>query len=165
MIGALLRHIAVDASPVQYKILILMHIAIAVVIAFGTFWQWIFSRKSCFQTTGIRGSINWLLLLVSLQILLGIGTWVVKFGWPVWFENLNFAASFVIGEKTFLQMNLITAHVAVGSLILAMWVVHFLRCQGAIGSNKILNLQSKSSSQPGRPRGPLTSAHSATTPF
>ncbi len=57
VIGALLRHIAVDASPVQYKILILMHIAIAVVIAFGTFWQWIFSRKSCFQTTGIPVAI------------------------------------------------------------------------------------------------------------
>jgi cytochrome c oxidase assembly protein subunit 15 len=165
VIGAFLRHIAVDASPVQFKILILLHIITAVVIAFGTFWQWIFSRKSCFQSAGIRGSINWLLLLISLQILLGIGTWVVKFGWPVWFENLNFAASFVIGEKTFLQMNLITAHVAVGSLILAMWVVHLLRCHQAIGGNKILNLQSKSSSQPGRPREPLTSAHSATTPF
>lgn len=164
VVGAFLRHIAVDASPTQYKVLILVHITLAVLIAFGTFWQWIFSRKSSFQSAGIRGSINWLLLLVNLQILMGIGTWVVKFGWPVWFENLNFAASFVIGEKTFLQMNLITAHVAVGSLILAMWVVHLLRCQRAIGNNKIFNLQSKSSPQPGRHRDPLTSAHSATTP-
>ena len=53
----------------------------------------------------------------------------MKFGWPVWFAEQSFAASFIVGEKTFLQMNLITAHVAVGSLILAFWTVHMLRCR------------------------------------
>ena len=164
-IGASLRHIAVDASPFWYQNLILLHIGTAILIVFGTFWQWIFSRKSCFQTAGIRGSINWLVTLVISQFLLGIGTWIVKFGWPVWFDNLDFAATFVVGEKTFLQMNLITAHVAVGSLILAFWVVHFLRCHQALGGNKMFKLQSKSSSQPARPQRTFNSAHSTTTPF
>jgi hypothetical protein len=46
---------------------------------------------------------------------------------------MGFAATFVVGEKTFWQMNLITAHVAVGSLILAFWTIHMLRCRRAFG--------------------------------
>jgi cytochrome c oxidase assembly protein subunit 15 len=163
-IGAFLRHIAVDDSPVRFGNLVVAHIATAVFIVFGTFWQWIFSRKSCFRTAGIRGSINWLLFLVVVQFLLGIGTWVVKFGWPVWFANLNFAATFVVGEKTFLQINLITAHVGVGSLILAFGVVHFLRCHQALGDNKIFRFRQKNPAQSVREQGNLTSIRSAAKP-
>ncbi len=133
IVGAFLRHVAVTAAPSQYRILILLHIATAILIVAGTFVQWFRSRQSRYRSSGIRGSINVLFLLVSVQFLLGFGTWVVKFGWPVWFENMRFAATFVVGEKTFLQMNLITAHQATGSLILAFWTIHLLRCLRAIG--------------------------------
>ncbi len=138
ILGALLRHISVAALPTQYKSLIVMHVGTAILLVGGTIFQWLRTRQSRFRGTGIRGSINVLLLLIGVQFSLGIGTWVVKFGWPVWFENLSFAATFVVGEKTFIQMNLITAHVAVGSLILAFWVVHFLRCHRAIGHSGLL---------------------------
>lgn len=137
VLGALLRHIAVNAPPSQYKALIVMHIVTAILIVAGTVVQWIHSRRSRYRGIGIRGSINTLLLLICVQFSLGLGTWIVKFGWPVWFENMPFAATFVVGEKTFLQMNLITAHVAVGSLILAFWVVHMLRCHQAFGQSRL----------------------------
>ena len=129
VVGAFLRHIAVNSPANIYRGLVVLHITIAVVLLLGTTIQWLYSRLSRFDNAGIRGSINILMLLVLAQIMLGAGTWVVKFGWPVWFAEQSFAASFIVGEKTFLQMNLITAHVAVGSLILAFWTVHMLRCR------------------------------------
>jgi cytochrome c oxidase assembly protein subunit 15 len=40
---------------------------------------------------------------------------------------MAFAAGFVVPEKSMFQMNLVTAHVAVGSLILAFWTVQVFR--------------------------------------
>ena len=138
VIGAFLRHIAVNAAPNTYKTLVLIHVVTAVVLVLGTLTQWVTTLMSRARTTGIRASINWLMLLIFVQFLLGLGTWVVKFGWPVWFENQAFAASFVIEEKSYFQMHLITAHVAVGSLILAFWTVHFLRCHHVLGRSSLV---------------------------
>jgi cytochrome c oxidase assembly protein subunit 15 len=142
ILGALLRHISVAALPTQYKSLVVFHICTAILLVGGTAFQWLRTRLPAYKSTGVRGSISVLLLLIGVQFSLGIGTWIVKFGWPVWFEDLPFAATFVVGEKTFLQMNLITAHVAVGSLILAFWVIHFLRCHRAIGASGLLGSKS-----------------------
>jgi cytochrome c oxidase assembly protein subunit 15 len=126
--GAFLRHVAVTASPGQYRMLIVLHVSTAILILLGTMIQWSRIRGSVWQSVGLRRSANVLLALVVCQFMLGLGTWIVKFGWPVWFENMTFAATFVVGEKTFFQMNLITAHQALGSLILAFWTVHACRC-------------------------------------
>ena len=137
VVGAFLRHIDIASPANIYRGLVVLHITIAMLLVLGTFVQWFFSHLPRFKGAGIRGSINILMLLVLTQVMLGAGTWVVKFGWPVWFAEESFAASFVIGEKTFFQMNLITAHVAVGSLILAFWTVHMLRCRCSIGSRAV----------------------------
>ena len=149
IVGAFLRHISVVSPPSVYKSLVIMHITIAILILIGTFLQWSYCRLKRFKNVGIRGSINWLMVLVFAQVGLGFGTWVVKFGWPIWFSNLGFAATFVVGEKTFWQMNLITAHVAVGSLILAFWTVHTLRCRRAFGGQLLLSVSNNSDSKSG----------------
>jgi len=125
-------------------------------IAFGTFMQWVITRQSVFRGAGVRASANMLVLLVLSQISLGIGTWIVKFGWPGWFRQFNFAARFIVPEKSLLQMNLITAHVVVGSLILAFWTVHALRCNRrfAIESNSLATSETASSDDSIEP--PLT---------
>ena len=128
VIGAFLRHIDEAAPPETYKWLIVAHISVAILIAFGTFMQWVITRQSIFRGVGVRASANILMLLIFTQISLGVGTWIVKFGWPSWFRQCNFAAHFIVPEKSLLQMNLVTAHVVVGSLILAFWTVHALRC-------------------------------------
>ena len=133
VVGAFLRHISVSSPPHVYRGLVVLHISTALVLLLGTLTQWGVSRLPRFKETGIRSSINTLAVLLLGQIGLGFATWVVKFGWPIWFSQLGFAATFIVGEKTFWQMNLITAHVAVGSLILAFWMVHMLRCRRALG--------------------------------
>ncbi len=127
VLGAFLRHIEDTASPSQYALLVTLHVITAVILVAGTVLQFGLTRRAVLRGQRVKASINVLALLVLVQFGLGIGTWAVKFGWPVWFEQYAWAASFVIPEKSFLQINLVTAHAAVGSLILACWTVHSLR--------------------------------------
>ncbi len=132
MVGACLRHISEGASHKEYVLLVAIHIMTAVGLVVGTMFQgmavWRATRKEP-ASKSLVGSVRWLVLGIVVQFCLGLGTWVVKFGWPVWFENQGFAAGFVVSEKSLFQMNLITAHVAVGSLILAFWTVQVFRSQ------------------------------------
>jgi cytochrome c oxidase assembly protein subunit 15 len=58
-------------------------------------------------------------LLVVVQLVLGIGSWVVKYGWPGAVSSWDFAAQFTLEAKGYFQALTLTAHVAVGALILA----------------------------------------------
>ena len=129
VIGAFIRHIDVDAGPSSFVLLVAMHIVTASVIVLGTLVQWALTRRPVFRGSGIRFSGNIVALLVLMQFTLGLTTWVMKYGWPAWFADSAFAASYVIGEKTFMQMNIVTLHQAVGSLILAFYTLHALRCR------------------------------------
>ena len=126
-LGAFIRHIDDTASPRQFSLLIACHVGTAVLLVIGTLFQFFLSRSNPARNSGINGSLRFLVLLILLQFSLGLGTWVMKWGWPIGFENLSLAANFVIPEKSFLQINIVTAHAAIGSLILAFWVVHALR--------------------------------------
>ena len=128
VVGAFLRHITADAHPNTFLLLIAMHLTIACALVFGTILQFARVCRNAPKTAGLHGSIRLLFLLILVQFGLGIATWVVKYGWPVWFESQTFAATYTVAEKSFWQMNLVTAHVAVGSLILATWAFHCVKC-------------------------------------
>ena len=125
--GAFIRHIDDTASPRQFNMLIACHVMTAVFLVIGTLVQYWVTRGARWSGLGLKTSINVLALLILFQFGLGLGTWVLKWGWPIWFENFDLAARFVVPEKSFLQINVVTAHAAIGSLILAFWVVHALR--------------------------------------
>jgi len=130
VVGAFLRHISESASPSHYQMLIVLHVLVAIGLVFGTFVQAIAVARAKRRepaSGGLVWSMRFLILAVITQFCLGFGTWVVKFGWPVWFSDMAFAAGFVVPEKSMFQMNLVTAHVAVGSLILAFWTVQVFR--------------------------------------
>ena len=129
--GALIRHVDNTASPDQFLVLIWCHVITAVLLLAGTLYQFAITRNPNLRGSGVLASIHLLSLLVVSQFCLGLFTWILKWGWPVWFENFQVAASFVIPEKSFFQINVVTAHAAMGSLILAFWVVHALRTNRA----------------------------------
>jgi heme a synthase len=132
-IGSFVRHVTLDSSPSSFRHLVLLHLVTACLLVVGTIWHWIRSRNQTYAGTGVRTSINWLLALVSVQFSLGLATYVVKYGWPIWFENWFPAASFIIEQKSMFQANIVTGHVAVGSLIIGFWMIQFLRSHLAIG--------------------------------
>ena len=140
VVGAFMRHINVDSPPKLYVMLVAIHIMTAVLIVSGTLLQWFLSRRAQVRGSGVRGSINLLGLLVLVQFGLGLTTWVVKFGWPAMMGDQRFAANYIVAEKSFPQMNLVTAHVAVGSLILAFWTIHALRCRRSYHATARLTL-------------------------
>lgn len=123
VVGANLRHVSESASPEFFKWLVVAHLVLAVAIVFGScilFWV---CRHRAYREARLTRIAAVLVFGVAIQIGLGIGTWTVKYGWPWILGNWDFAARFVVPEKGFLQMNLITAHVATGSLILGLLTI------------------------------------------
>ena len=118
-LGAAIRHTPEMASQGYFKFVLVGHIVAAILIFFLSIAILWLSRLSPGRQWGCRKTSIFLAFLVLIQVSLGLATWVLKYGWPVWFEEYAFAANFVIPEKTFWQINIVTAHVAVGSLILA----------------------------------------------
>ncbi len=120
VIGANLRHVSEFAPPDYFQWLVVAHVVLAVAIAFGSFVLYWMCRHRAWREAKLTRYGALLVFCVLIQIGLGVGTWAVKFGWPWFLGDWPFAARFVVPEKSFLQMNLITAHVATGSLILGL---------------------------------------------
>jgi hypothetical protein len=64
---------------------------------------------------------------VALQITLGLGTWIANYGWPAFAQMGPTSAGYLVKSKAFTESIVTTAHVATGSLILAMGAVMWLR--------------------------------------
>jgi hypothetical protein len=59
-----------------------------------------------------------LVALVLIQLTLGAATWLVKFSVPAWATEIITPGSIAVEEGGWLQTHVITAHVALGSLLL-----------------------------------------------
>ena len=132
--GACLRHVSDQADFTVYALLIVAHLVTAgIVLLLAGGVLYLASARNWSQG-GIRTSAMLMLAFVIFQIGMGCTTYILKFGWPAWLGGYSFAARYVVPEKTFLQMNLITLHVAMGSLILATAAYHYVRVCRAIAN-------------------------------
>ena len=68
-----------------------------------------------------------LVALMGLQLSLGAGTWVVKYGWPKWLGEHAWTASYTVQREDLVSSMIVTGHVAIGSLILAVSVLLTIR--------------------------------------
>lgn len=119
LVGAHLRHIAVDASPQQFRVLVFFHLLLALLLIVHVVLTVWFALRLRPAVDGLFRPALGLALLLTVQVLLGAGTWVVKYGWPGWTAGFRFSRGYTIEANSWLQANITTAHVAVGSLILA----------------------------------------------
>ena len=72
---------------------------------------------------------------------MGIATWRVRFAYPEWVRDWWGASPHAIVEHGMLQANVVTAHVAIGSLLLAAAVALALRSVRLVpASNKVANV-------------------------
>jgi cytochrome c oxidase assembly protein subunit 15 len=144
-LGANLRHIGVDASPGSYRTLVWLHLGVAFLVTLHVLLLWNRARRTRSQLgstnrktesatklkVGVGSDLgravsrrlylvcSFLLFITFAQVALGLGTWVVKFGWPPFMSDLPLIAGYMPVAKSMLQANIITAHVGIGSLILA----------------------------------------------
>jgi cytochrome c oxidase assembly protein subunit 15 len=122
VLGAVLRHVPLTASPQVFRAALVLHLLVAAVltaqIVVAAWRAWVCRAHRRLVVPGLL-----LPLLVAVQIGLGLATYVAKYSWPAWLGEYAFAASYVVQEKSLAQSLITTGHVALGSLILFTAVV------------------------------------------
>ena len=117
VLGAQLRHALPTTRPGIFAMTIMMHVMTAFILWGLTAAVWTRLRR-CGDLTLSRSAVG-LIGLVAIQILLGVGTWAVNYGWPTILEWVPGSADYLLRAKGFADSIIVTAHVATGSLILA----------------------------------------------
>ena len=125
VLGARLRHLQPTGSPTGFLHTTATHVVLAFVLWLMVVVAWARLRK-CGDLTLSRPGVA-LIGLVGIQILLGIGTWVVHYGWPAFLGWFPGAEGYVIESKNYANALLVTSHVATGSLILAVSTFAWVR--------------------------------------
>ncbi len=132
VLGAVLRHMPPTAGPDMFVAAVLFHVGIAGALWLQCLWlAWLVRRVAVTQTA-IWLAATAPALLVTLQVLLGAGTWLVNYGWPAIIGQPGWTAGYTIQASSPLQTHVVTAHVAIGSLLLASLVVVALRAARAV---------------------------------
>ena len=130
VLGSFLRHVPAMTTPNEFRGLVFAHVLTALGVAAYSFTLWRAARKS--GTRSVLSFSKFVTLLVLCQIGLGIGTWLVKYNWPTWLPAVQALDRFVIQDKGLAQGLVTTAHVAMGSLILAAAFAMSLVCYPAL---------------------------------
>jgi cytochrome c oxidase assembly protein subunit 15 len=115
--GAFLRHsphLTSSSAATIFRTALYFHLLLALAITVHAVlinWQ-------AYRNGIERGRSAALAMLVLVQVLLGVSTWMVKYGLPQWATGLVGDLSFVNTADSGHQAGVVTSHVAVGSLIL-----------------------------------------------
>lgn len=119
VLGAVLRHVPIAAEPATFALAVRFHLFLAVVLTFHiVLLAWLVLRRA--KHIRPLGGLAWTLVgLLLVQLALGAGTWIVKFAVPSWARDWISSGNVAIHDGGWLQTHVITAHVAVGSLLLA----------------------------------------------
>lgn len=117
VLGALMRHSSPTSSASSFAAVVGLHVA-------GAFALWLVSalvwwRISRLNLPSMTRPAGWLFVFVGIQIGLGIGTWVVNYGYPRMLAFMPGSESYLIQAKGFIESIIVTGHVATGSLVLA----------------------------------------------
>jgi heme a synthase len=127
LLGSQLRHVQVTADGTVFRIAVWFHLLVAFTLAVHVIMLQVRVWREAAGNTWLRRPASLLLGLIGAQLALGCGAWVVNYGWPAWLGDYSWTASYVVRRESFWQATVTTAHVATGSLILAVAVVMALR--------------------------------------
>jgi cytochrome c oxidase assembly protein subunit 15 len=117
VLGAFLRHIPVTATPGAFNIGLILHLVNAGILTVHVVWiSLTFGRYRASRP--LQCSAIQLVLLFVVQLVLGVSTWVVTYGWPGWLIGYRYWANYTIEANSLWQAGIVTAHMATGSLVL-----------------------------------------------
>ena len=127
VVGAQLRHIPTTASPAAFQVTVFFHLVMALIVAGHVL---ALSKHVLCHARGHRAivrPVRWLAGLVCCQLVLGPASWIAKYGWPQWFAEMPWTAGYTIQAHGMIPSMIVTSHVALGSLIIAVAVLVFVR--------------------------------------
>lgn len=125
ILGANLRHITGETDHRVFFGFVHGHLTLAVAVALLVIL--LAASADYFRAPApVRMPARLLVILVVVQICLGIGTWIVNYALP-WSELTEKLARYTIQAKGYWESMIVTAHVAVGSLIVSLSTVTALR--------------------------------------
>jgi cytochrome c oxidase assembly protein subunit 15 len=117
VLGAVLRHVPVIAEPNTFALAVRFHLFLAAILALHIVALVVLIRRRARGIKPLAIFATTLGLLLAAQLALGAATWLVKFSVPAW--ATTWISPVPIADGSWLQTHIITAHVAVGSLLLA----------------------------------------------
>ena len=131
IVGAHVRHVLPQTLPGTFRVLVMFHLLMAAVVVLHVgLLTWSVRHR---QLAGfLRRPVAILAGLAALQMFLGPATWVLKYGWPMGLAEYSWFAGYTVQAQGMLQAMIVTAHVATGSLLLALAVVVVLRATGSM---------------------------------
>ena len=107
---------------------VVFHLAVAAVLLLDVILLFLFAKRSLPGHKALIRPTQWLLVLVLFQLLLGMGTWVLKYSWPAGlFADSRLVAGWTNTAGGVVEAIVVTGHVAVGSLILGTALLATLR--------------------------------------
>jgi cytochrome c oxidase assembly protein subunit 15 len=115
VLGAAIRHLPINATPAYFRGVFLFHAFMAIVLTVHA----VLLTRGAWGRPVLGGRSVALTSFIAMQVLLGVGTWIVKYGWPTWLGEWEFSAGYLVETNSIWQGIITTAHVANGSLILA----------------------------------------------
>jgi heme a synthase len=117
VLGAVLRHVPVATEPATFAMAVRFHLFLAAILSLHIM---ILVTAVIHRARAIRplAGLAWTLIaLLFAQLALGAGTWIVKFAVPTWAVQWVSLGDAAVQDGGWLQTHVITAHVAVGSLL------------------------------------------------
>jgi cytochrome c oxidase assembly protein subunit 15 len=127
VLGSQVRHVSLESDTTVFRAAVLLHLFGAALV---TIHVLMLAARAGSQRRGdawLGFPARCLAALVLAQVALGCGAWVVNYGWPSWLAEYRWAAGYVVARESATQALVTTAHVAIGSLILAVSLVIALR--------------------------------------
>jgi heme a synthase len=143
VLGAQLRHLPPDISPGAFRGAVILHVVFALVVTGHVLL--LAARAISLDPKARRLARPALALfaLVCLQLSLGAGAWIGKYGWPQWLLPGDWLGEYTVHAQAFWPAMITTAHVATGSLIIVTSLVIALR------SLRMFSVRAQFAAQPG----------------
>ena len=131
-VGAVVRHsplMVTEGAPRIFQIAVYFHLLLAAAVTFHV----LLLAHKCFWGRICRTPAVSLAGLIGLQLLLGVSTWMMKYGVPQWVARYLGETGHFNRADDMASAGIVTAHGAVGSLIVALAVVVALRVGRQLG--------------------------------
>lgn len=116
VLGAQLRHVSLLDAPGWFPLWVWSKLIAAGLIGIVVAWLLVYVLRRVPSETMIVRRAELLAALFAVQLVLGAGTWVTNYGWPLWFRDYFWPLVYTVVAQGPLQVVTTTAHAAIGAL-------------------------------------------------